>query len=134
MWSNNPTIRTANPGGQSSLSRGSGPSNTQQQLQDDTSHFVGSNEAYRFGATGHQLSGLAQTPTQGQGAGSEDFPALGGLGNDVERRGNLLSAFQGQGVFGFQNSRIGLDQAELSLRGPADRNVRDRSFTDTSYN
>jgi hypothetical protein len=122
MWSTNPSIRASNQAGQSTLSRGAAPSNAQQQLQDDTS-FLPNSEAYRFGATNHQLSGLAQTPTQGQGGGSEDFPALGGLGNDVERRGNLLSAFQGQGAFGIQNARISLDQTDFGLRGPGDRNV-----------
>jgi hypothetical protein len=123
MWSNL-SIRAPAQGNQSNVSRGTGPASTQQQLQDEVSHFVPGTESYRFGATNHQLAGLAQSPNQGQGGNAEDFPPLGGLGGDIERRGSLLSAFANQGTVGLQNSRLGFDQPDIGLGGPGDRNVR----------
>jgi hypothetical protein len=123
MWSNS-SIRAPAQGNQSIVSRTTGPTPVQQQLQDDAPHFVPGNESYRFGATNHQVTGLAQSPNQGQGGNAEDFPPLGGLGGDLERRGSLLSAFASQGGLGLQGSRLAFEQTEMGLRGPGDRNVR----------
>jgi hypothetical protein len=123
MWAN-PSIRAPVQGNQPSLTRGAPQASAQQQLQDDANHFGPGNESYRFGGTTHQLPGLAQSSNQAQSGNAEDFPPLGGLGGDVDRRGSLLSAFGGPGNLGLQTSRLGFEQAEMGLRGPGDRNVR----------
>jgi hypothetical protein len=120
MWSN-PSIRAPSQGNQSSLSRVTASTSSQRQIPDDSSHFGGDN--YLLGGSSHQLTGLAPTPTQPQST-SEDFPPLSGLGGDLERRDNLLSAFNSQPSLGLQNSRIPFDQVDIGLRGLGDRNVR----------
>jgi hypothetical protein len=124
LWANS-TIRAPSQQSLAGVQRAGVPPSNLAQPQDESTHFGPGTETYRFGANTNQLAGLAQTPSQGQGGTSEEFPPLGGLGGvDGDRRSSLLAGFGNSGL-GVQSSRLGLDPTtELALRsGMSDRNV-----------
>jgi hypothetical protein len=129
MWSN-PSIRAPLQHAQSAVSRNQPNPSQQQTPQEESASFVPGSDSYRFGGAASQLAGLAQSPTAQTGP-AEDFPPLGGLGADAERRGSLLAAFGAPAGLGVQTSRLGLDQgSDIAFRSMADRNVGSLGYFD----